>query len=268
MNADHAVLTGSSHYSVGGLCQDYAGSGICGNAAWAAVADGCSGAGRSDLGARAWLLSTETTIAEEGTEILQSANMFEKALQERARAWSNLIKKNDMVSTLCVVGGTSEEMFGHILGDGAIVKLYVNLDIELIEVSYSPNAPEYPCYSLNEATDRDYLPDETNNRIVTRSRITCGGTVTTDQQESRQKEWTFSPQSEQLLAIGVVTDGIESREGHRSAETIAELITFKSTAGSFMQRRLGSIYRRQWQKNRTEPKDDLAIGMIWIGTSK
>lgn len=265
MNADHALITGSSHFSIASNCQDYASSGTDESESWAMVADGCSSAGRSDLGARAWILSAEDALRRNGTSILHSREEFDREILTSIRRWSGLIKVSDLISTLCVVGGTKDEMSAHILGDGALVKKFEDGSIEIIEVSYSDNAPNYPIYQIDPLYCDRWYEQFSQNRTITTTKIFGNGLIDKVSMNDTRSTWKISPAAERVVAVGVLTDGIDSREGYSSHQTVVDLLDFKSMSGAFVQRKLGSSYRRIWHKQRSEPKDDLSIAMIWIG---
>src|SRR4051812_3848977 len=62
MHTDFAVLTGTHHTAKASACQDYCVAGMTRERAYAIVADGCSQAGETDLGARAWALGARRLI--------------------------------------------------------------------------------------------------------------------------------------------------------------------------------------------------------------
>ena len=122
MHTDHGMITGTHHSFAAQPCQDYCQSGEIPDGAWAAISDGCSGAkGRSDLGARAMVLSAEAVLKERGASIMDSPAVFQDAVLHACRAWLEPVSEEDLFATLCVVAGNRSALHAMVWGDGAIL---------------------------------------------------------------------------------------------------------------------------------------------------
>lgn len=269
MNADHAFYIGNTHQ----VCEDYSLSGVVPNGAFAIVCDGCSESPDVDFGARALALSAKRTLSIGGTDMQN--NIFGKITIDNLSTIGDHfpLHPHGLDATLLVAWVKDKEYTVHMYGDGVFFHQNKNT-IRIVHVDFESNTPAYLSYYLNKLRLKEY--EETvvgDKRIIDICLYRDGTESPRDILESETFVKPFDPVTfkgfvEEGDILGVCSDGIGSfRKGDASPvewqNQIREFIDFKSTAGVFVQRRLGFL-ERQWKKNVTPHYDDISMSAIVV----
>lgn len=285
MHSDAAVIPGTRHARVGEPAQDFAMHRDLHTVAWGIVSDGCSSAGRTDLGARLWALALDDLWRQRVTEpgwmaTTHSARARLDVLRSIAPALPRGAVDNDLQATLAMAVGSRDEAFGWIAGDGALLALYADGHIELVEHRFTANLPAYPVYlTTPEATARFIEWSRQRQQVleVHRTRFHLFGSVLSSEVTTVPIDETLSfaclrhdfdlarrvEGAPALSALFAVTDGIASRPRTEVSATLSDLCTFHNLTGSFLRRRVGWL-SGQWATQRTLPQDDLSVaGVCW-----
>lgn len=271
MHADSAQLTGSGHARSAQPAQDYALHRDADDRSWGIVADGCSGAGRTDLGARLWALALDARMRQ-GCTLLDAALLQGIAPRPPAGA-----EADDLQATLVVVLATRCNTFGFIAGDGALIALKQSGERVIIEHRFSANLPAYPAYLGDPEVQRRFIARsraEGQRLEVTLTRLGPDGAVQAhevqqppidDELRHACCRYDFTPEGP-LRALFAVTDGYASRPRADAQDTLQALSTVVNPVGRFLRRRLGLLGQR-WGEERTFPTDDLSVaGLCWDRT--
>ena len=269
MNADHSFYIGNTH----NVCEDYALSGVVENGAFAIVCDGCSSSPEVDFGARALALSAKRTLAIGGTEMI--SDLFGKITIDNLRHITDHfpLHPHSLDATLLVTWIKNKEFTVNMYGDGVFFH-QTTKSIRIIHVEFESNTPAYLSYYLDKLRRKEY--DDT---VVGDKKITDITIFREDGGEPRNmievedyvkafEPVTFKGLVEDGDTVGVCSDGINSFKRSDGSDInwqnqIREFIDFKSTAGVFVQRRLGFL-KRQWTKNLTTHYDDISLATIII----
>jgi len=280
MHADHYFTIGTDHISGGTPCEDYALSGtLASGAVFGVVADGCSGANaHTDVGARAisWAFKRmlEDSQAAPGQWFGQDfPALFPAVFHQHQYAGA----PEDYLATVVGVVGTPDAASVYVHGDGAVVVRYADGTLRLIQFSWWENTPFYLNYKLHpEVLDRfmrpfadgviepftqtttTHKPDEVDASPAELQRFAMsdmyGGHIL-----------QFRPADEGIVAISVLTDGIE-KVGALSPMVVAkELMAFKNFEGSFVKRRVMKALK-DFRKLDQVPRDDLSVATILFPT--
>lgn len=283
MHSDSAVLTGTGHSRIAEPAQDYALHRDLGEVSWGVVADGCSSAGRTDIGARLWALAFDNMwcnwanrrSATTGVDLVGATSdetFYPTMLREIAPTLPAGVVSNDLQATIVAVFGTATQAIGFIAGDGALVAIKDNGETLFIEHNFTANLPAYPIY----LTDPDMLERfieksraEAQVLEVRKTRIAADGSIlaTTVDTIPIEADLRFVCQRYDLTNEGrlrvliAVTDGLGSRPRADQISTLAELRSYPNITGNFLKRRLGKL-GAQWAKDATQPKDDLSVACV------
>lgn len=284
MHSDSAMLTGSEHYRVAECGEDYALHGERGDLAWGIVSDGCSDAGRSDVGARLWALAADAAIRRGEPQMMEAIFHGENVAQAMHGVTPALppgVEVADMPATVCCVVADEHRAAGMLCGDGALLAIYANGSVEMVSHNFTRNMPFYPWYLSSEVFIESFISRsaemgqsmevvrqvwDSNGYMVEEG---CIGIPIDRDHRFMGASYTFplrdAAGAKNLRALLAVTDGIFSRPDRNVAaeDTIRELCGFKSWSGSFIRRRLGALGAR-WVKESTAARDDLsAAGICW-----
>jgi hypothetical protein len=268
MHADSAQLTGSGHARSAQPAQDYALHHDADDRSWGIVADGCSGAGRTDLGARLWALALDARLRQ-GCTLLDAGLLRDIAPRPPAGA-----EADDLQATLVAVLATRRDALGFIAGDGALVALKQSGERVIIEHRFTANLPAYPAYLSDPEVQRRFIARsraEGQRLEVTLTRLDPQGKVLERQVQQPPIDdelrhaccrYDFTPEGP-LRALFAITDGYASRPRADAQNTLQALSTVVNPVGRFLRRRLGLLGQR-WGEERTFPSDDLSVaGLCW-----
>lgn len=283
MHSDSAVLTGTGHSRIAEPAQDYALHRDLGDISWGVVADGCSSAGRTDIGARLWVLAFDNmwrnwAARSRGPNALElskataNESFHATMLREIAPAMPPGVVSNDLQATIVAVFGTAAEAIGFIAGDGALIAIKDDGESLIVEHCFTANLPAYPIYLADEVVLQRFIEKsrtEGQSLEVRKTRVSSDGKVISTSVDTIAidndlrfacQRYDFSGEGK-LRVLLAVTDGLGSRPRATQMETVAELRSFPNLTGTFLKRRLGKL-GAQWAKDSTQPKDDLSVACV------
>ena len=269
---DHTLLL-DAYYTIGKLhlfCEDYA---LCG---WEPVphlilADGCSAAPDSDLGARLLTLNARRLLprfahpASERERLARHWLLGQRLVRRaarQARDWG--VDQAVLDATLLIAWCEGKTVHIHLYGDGCLAVRRADGGIATIRVEYAENAPYYLSYLLDP--ERWALYQEAIGEPATAQSVH----YQSDAGESVRRERFDAPTvfSFDLAAFPVVaaaTDGLDSLV---RAETGARLdlhsvactlLDFQNLDGPFVQRRLRQTLV-EYAQQRVFNVDDIGAG--------
>jgi hypothetical protein len=271
MQADFHFVVGRAHIKSGKPCQDYAAAAqLDAGRAYAIVSDGCSSAGRTDIGARLLTLATARAFNRfnGGPEHLAELVAWQQTETLAAtKLWLGL-DDTDMLATCVYAWLSNQQVQIRIMGDGMAAWLLDNGTIQILRVDWANNHPAYPAYAANGFAD--FL--EYHRRQGLKHPVTV-------------EHWSLFPDGTSLLvgvetpelaqavsgtnfgleqpaqAIAVFTDGVNQVEGMDWRDVVRQLLSFKTTQGEFAKRRLNRLLRDGLGTGHL-PIDDLACAVI------
>lgn len=268
MNADHAFYIGNTH----AICQDYALSGVVDNGAYAIVCDGCSQSPDVDFGARALAFSAKRTLGIGGADM--NGDLFGKITVDNLKAIGDYfpLHPKALDSTLLTAFVRENEFKAHIFGDGVFFHQNAEM-IRIVHISFESNTPAYLSYYLDKIRKSNYEDTVVGSKKILD--ITLYRTEEASRDSIEIEDYlrpfdciTFEGLVKPGDIVGVCSGGVNSfRDGQSNdidwQKIIREYIDFKSTAGVFVQRRLGFL-KRQWSKNKITHYDDISMAAIIV----
>jgi hypothetical protein len=275
LKTDHSFHIGEQHLRTGKPNQDYALSGSLQNgAAYAIVSDGCSSGGQTDIGSRLLSLATKRAIAESANDAheLTFVNRVRDAYAETFRTTLGLAP-NDLLATCLFAVAWDDEVFINVTGDG-VIALQFRDELSLSRFTWERNMPYYPAYRLAGEDDaysqamaeyqnpltEYYYPTESDAAKSRPYTITQGMKGITIQARSGYCKNNPRP----LRAVGLFSDGVEQVDGMETQEVVSALMSFKSTSGKFVTRRMNRFLQAA-KKSGRGPIDDIAMAVIHLG---
>ncbi len=280
--ADAAFSIGQSHLDNAKPCQDYAASGTlpteAGPLVWAAVADGCSTGGHTDIGARMWVHGLRRALEHTGTAAFEAPGTLKALLLAEAAALMAPFEPDDALATLGFAAAHGDAMHAALFGDGLIAWRTANGTLHVQSVRYERNAPRYLAYELahlhcGPRLGRwQQLVGASTVSIVRECYDALGERLWRDETleaaasfDGLRLDWAGEDRPAALI---VATDGAESFEGRALADVVRELMGVRNPTGAFMHRRLGAM-ARAWKKDaRGMPTDDLGVAGLWRTSSR
>jgi hypothetical protein len=280
MNVDHFFTIGSGHQTQGTPCEDYALSGTLANGtAFGVVADGCSGANaNTDVGARAiaWAFkrSLERRQVDAGRWFLAG---FPELLQDVFHEHQYAGAREDYLATLVGFAATPDDASVYVHGDGAIALKYADGGMRLIQLTWWDNMPFYLNYRLHldlldqfASRYQDGIIEPFVQRTTTFRTTDAGLEILDSQAERFQLDSVFTghvlhfrPADEGIVAMAVLTDGIEQVGENPAAEVASEFMAFKNHQGEFVKRRMLKALKT-FRKDALIPRDDVGIAAVWF----
>lgn len=280
MNVDHFFTIGSAHHVQGNPCEDYALSGtLPSGVAYGVVADGCSGAhANTDIGARAiaWAFkrALEQRSVDPGQWFLAS---FSELLKDTFISLQYPGHSEDYLATVVGFAATPEQASVYVHGDGAVALRYADGEMRLIEFTWWDNTPFYLNYKLYpQLLDQFLQPyqDEVIEPFVQRTTTFRMAEAEVDVLSKQHERFVmervfdghvlhFHPEEEGIVAMAVLTDGIE-QVGDKPATAVAnEFLSFKNYQGEFVKRRMLKALK-EFRKDGAVPRDDVGIAVVWF----
>ncbi|QQG46607.1 MAG: protein phosphatase 2C domain-containing protein [Candidatus Niyogibacteria bacterium] len=275
---DHYFSMGQAHFIGGKPCQDYSLSGVCGEAAFAIVSDGCSTGGQTDVGARVIALSTAEAIKRHLTfdrepfdeRAVEKVNLWQKAVISGARSMLGLEEK-DMLATCLHACLAANGGYVNLQGDGVLAIKNRAGRVFMSKFEWSDNIPFYPAYAerglggfvaahrgdLNSIrlTEEIYIWDQGN--------FTFGGVKNFTLSEGMRGITIFLDASdvENNALTALFSDGIAQIDGMDWKNAVIEFLAFKNLAGEFAKRRMIRGIKDARKRGRG-PIDDIAYAVI------
>lgn len=256
IHSDCAFHIGSQHLRNGLPCQDYAIAGDLPDRAYAVVSDGCSSGGKTDVGARLISLAAAKAIRNKtgGIDLFDSMSIFD-------------LKQSDMLATCLYMEATQDEVFVEVFGDGVVALLEPTGSICMFRLDWSKNMPCYLCYEEDDFAGFIAAhggPDEKAFHIETYE----GGFFSTQSIAVKDgiNGHSFNITGRPLKAVAIFSDGITQVDGIPWQNAVTQLMSFKSTTGDFVKRRMNR-FLRDAEKVGRGPIDDIAMAAIVIEDS-
>lgn len=267
MNTDWYIDQGYSHK----MCEDYA---VVGEG-FAIVSDGCSSSEYTDIGARILCMSAKEIITRFLAEQKGPTPLKPDFLKAYVIGRSESIIKNlglpmaCLNATLIIVYVHNNLIYTYMYGDGYIIVTYKDGKKKYIKSEFPENAPYYPSYSIDFASNILYK-DQIGEHYYKIEK-----SVESDKWYSIKKPLVLPVvdcMTKNLVSnIVIATDGMGSflDRSQGTAELISdmdiieELTCFKLMKGEFIKRRAGKAMKK-FKKNNIIHYDDLAIAGINI----
>lgn len=282
MHTDAHFVTGSAHQTSGKPCQDYADASVLNGGAFAIVSDGCSTGGRTDIGARAVVLSTAQAIRHHWNTTknpLRDGAPQEIAVQQRlvmAAAQATLgCGQSDMLATCLYTYLSPQGGFVQLQGDGVVAWQTTDSMIEMVRFDWENSAPAYPVYSDdNFAQFIAFHGNDIDGIKLTSERWRHSEKDGFMQLTSRQytlgegtRAVTLPLQADGLRCAAVFSDGVTQVENIDWKDAVVNLLAFKTTAGDFAKRRM-IRFVKDASKRGKGPIDDLAYAVVMLDSEE
>ncbi|RUQ33691.1 MAG: hypothetical protein EKK68_01320 [Candidatus Competibacteraceae bacterium] len=267
-----------SHYTIGRLhlsCQDY----VC--QGWepfpyVILADGCSSAPDSDLGARLLVLNARRLLSwfalpavDEAERTARHWRLGRRLVRRAARQARELGVSVDVLdATLLVAWCEGSTVYIHCYGDGCIAVRRADGETAVIQIEYAENAPYYLSYLLDR--DRHALYQEAigDPAIAQTIRYSSKAGVST-RLEPFNSPTLFNFNLMTSPTVTVATDGLHSlvstETGNRlNVLSVAQaMLDFDDLEPGFIKRQLRQVLADYGQQ-RVFNLDDLSLG-VFVG---
>ncbi len=262
-----------AYYTIGRLhlfCQDYA---LYGEepVPHLILADGCSAAPDSDLGARLLVLNARRLLprfahaANEGERLARHWPLGQRIVRRAARQVRDLgLDRTVLDATLLVAWCDGTTVHVHLYGDGCLAVRRADGGVATIQVEYAENAPYYLSYLLDP--ERWALYQEAIGKPATAQNIhyqsDAGESI---RQERFDTPTVFSFDLATFPVVAVATDGLHSlvaaETGARlDLRTVARaMLDFPNLDGAFVQRRLYETLI-EYAQQQVFNVDDIGLG--------
>lgn len=265
-----------SYYTIGKLhlfCEDYAGQG--GQPfPYVILADGCSAALDSDLGARLLVLNARRLLPR---FVLKGYDQAERT----ARHWSlgrRIIRRaarqvRDLGVDLAVLDATlliawcdEESIHIHLYGDGCVATRQADGTVKAIQIEYAGNAPFYLSYLLDK--ERCALYQEAVGNALTAQSIhefsEAGSTV---RQAAFGAPIVFDFDLTTFPTVAVATDGLHSLINIETGEQVAvlevaqRLLDFPNLEAGFVKHQVRNVLF-EYMQEKVFNLDDIGLGVF------
>lgn len=211
------------------ICQDY----VRIEDNFAILADGCSSAKHTDIGAR--ILAHARTYYDSFIGFtIGKANFIRSELS---------LPSECLFSTLGEIRKENNTLLVNLWGDGVCV-IKSRLNFNVWKISYD-KAPYYPVYDYLTNGRESYIK-EFGLPIVKYDISYDQYSKTHEIKEPFEKSFSASINIDELEYILLFSDGVCAFQKDYK-EIIKELCEFKSFQGEFLQRRLSALFKRQWK---------------------
>ena len=289
MNVDHYFTIGADHQRAGTPCEDYALSGhLSSGAAFGVVTDGCSGANaNTDVGARAlaWAFKKSAQDVAIDSDLWISPDFLSQlqaVFKEHQYSGSQL----DYLATLVGFIATEDRVDVHVQGDGALAILHADGLMSLFQFGWLNEMPFYLQYKSDDAaitTFQQLYPHGIVEPFSVRGTLfrSANGVATVTSEMCRRyaldevydgHTMSFSPKVDNIVAVAVMSDGIDRVRNVPSLEAVRELMAFKNHQGSFVKRRMMRALEafRKFPATSSDasstgiPGDDISMAVVWF----
>ena len=272
------MLSGNSllldaYYTIGNLhlfCQDYALHGLE-PVPHLILADGCSAAPDSDLGARLLTLNARHLLprfahaATERDRLARHWSLGQRIVRRAARQARDLGLDSDVLdATLLIAWCDGAAVHVHCYGDGCLAVRSADGGVATIRVEYAENAPYYLSYLLDP--ERWALYQEAIGQPATAQSIHYHSEAGENTRQERFDAPTvFSFDLATFPVVAVATDGLDSFvAGETSARldlraVAAGILDFPNLDGAFVQRRLYQTLV-EYAEQQVFNVDDIGLG--------
>jgi hypothetical protein len=263
-----------SWYTIGKLhlfCEDY----VCLGEQpfpYLILADGCSAAPDSDLGARLLVLNARRLLPRFALGAVNEAErtawhwrLGRRIIRRAARQARDLgLDEGVLDATLLIAWCEGDAVHVHLYGDGCIATRSVAGAVAAIQVEYAENAPYYLSYLLDAergALYREAIGDEPTGQSV---RYLHDGGVTL-RQEPFDAPTVFSFNLTTFPTVAMATDGLcsfmnmDTGERVELLEVARRLLDFPNLNAGFVKRRTHEVLA-EYGRKRVVNLDDLGWG--------
>jgi hypothetical protein len=259
MNVNAYFQIGSSHK----VCEDYALSGLYEDMAYIIVSDGCSSSTDSDVGARIlshiakgvliYLKGRDILLSEAFPDIFREL-MLRKCLEVKT-SLGLITDVFDATLLISVVLGGKMVCLGW--GDGYLALVDKNNTINFLEIKFSSGAPYYLSYEMNPSKKSAYQKEFGGGELcLTQCTLDSSGgmsnLVTKSSPIQYQHTLEIADNITGLKCITLLSDGIDTYQDdprfqhpegkeklkYKASEMVLPLVSYKSTAGEFVIRRM------------------------------
>lgn len=262
---DAAFVIGSDHLSAGAPCQDYALAGEMLGLSWAAVSDGCSTGGHTDVGARLWAHAVPAALRTIDADARRQLPALREALIKAAEPLLGHFQMIDALATLGVVFADSRGVVVALFGDGMVTWTCTEGARRLRLVEFEANAPRYLVYDMlanarpSAVQQWQEMVGESRVRIVDESGVT-------EQSAAAAYEGLLLDlgPTHQLREVALFSDGATTLPQQDMVQVARDLTEYPSHAGGFVHRRLARM-SRDWRRDpQSMPRDDLSVACLCV----
>lgn len=288
MNADSTFRIGSSH----AICQDYSLAGVSPpvvrseefgspvSRPYVILSDGCSSSPDTDVGARLLVKAAEQLMRDFGSPPARDPAEIHTEAARLALTWAELLRLPPQAvdATLLTAHLVGEELIIGCSGDGVICLETRAGATEVYSISYASGYPFYPAYahqparllSLKDAGREGKEVKHFRSASVAEPLRPAGASVSESPTE------VFAIPARDYKYAALISDGVHSffraariGDGGRGEaipleEVLPELVSFKSTGGAFVGRRM-KRFMKDCQDRGWQHVDDLAVGALHLG---
>lgn len=263
-----------SWYTIGKLhlfCEDY----VCLGEQpfpYLILADGCSAAPDSDLGARLLALNARRLLpwfafgaVNEAERTARHWRLGRRMIRRAARQARDLgLDEGVLDATLLIAWCEGDAVHVHLYGDGCIITRSVAGAVAAIQVEYAENAPYYLSYLLDAERGALYREAIGDARTGQNVRYLHDGGVTL-RQEPFDAPTVFSFNLTTFPTVAVATDGLHSFMNMDTGERVEllevarRLLDFPNLNAGFVKRRTHEVLA-EYGRKRVVNLDDLGWG--------
>ncbi|MCB1918486.1 MAG: protein phosphatase 2C domain-containing protein [Candidatus Competibacteraceae bacterium] len=265
-----------SYYTIGKLhlfCEDYVGQGWQ-PLPYVILADGCSAAPDSDLGARLLVLTARRLLprfALKGYDLAERTvrhwSLGRRIIRRAARQVRDLgVDTAVLDATLLIAWCDGEAIHSHLYGDGCIATRQADGSVRAIQIEYAENAPFYLSYLLDAKRCALYC-EAVGNAQMAQSIHEFGEGEATVRQAAFDAPIVFSFPLATFPTVAVATDGLHSlmnvETGKRVEilEVARRLLDFPNLEAGFMKRQIRSVLVEYGQQ-KVFNLDDVGMGVF------
>lgn len=279
ITADHAFHIGSQHLRSGMPCQDYAVSRSSGYGTCVAVSDGCSSGGKTDVGARIVALNSVASVLNEWN--FDEDDVDADCDEKDSIAMDRLgLCQSDMLATriyaLVSKGGLANSRFArpngvlHVKGDGVVASISREGRLVMVRLDWDQNMPFYPAYKGPQSKQQfiDAQSGDLTRSVASIHWHRSGGgedsseTLERVSLEKAMGGFTYRTAADDTF-LAAFSDGVTQVDGMDWRDVVAELLSFKSTEGDFVKRRMNR-FLKDCLAHGKGPVDDISMACIHI----
>lgn len=273
------TLLVDAYYTMGCLhryCEDYALHGLE-PIPHLILADGCSAAPDSDLGARLLALNARRLLphfaraTDEGQRQARHWPLGQRLIRRAARQARDLGLKDEVLdATVLIAWCAGTQVHVHLYGDGCLVVCSADGEVATIQVDYAANAPYYLGYLLDP--ERRMFYQEAIGEPDTAQQIhyqSAAGKTTRIERFDHPTVFSFDLAT--FPVVAAATDGLDSLVAVETSTrldllTVARaMLDFHNLDGAFVQRRLRQALG-EFARQRVFNVDDLSLGVFIQGS--
>lgn len=264
VKVDDFLKTGKNHR----LCEDYILTGTT-PFPYAILSDGCSSSKNTEMGSRLLCYEARQLITHRTEDELRLAKHEDTGawIIHNAEAISRLLalEKTSLDATLIISYKIGTTIYVTVYGDGIVISQGIDDTITIYDINYSLNAPYYLSYSIDPKRDEEYYKMK-NTQTVTQMVIAPNGVFTiVGGQRAYDYRESFYFNSSSFKSIIISSDGLKSfikttlAEPQLLRSIVKEILSFKTTTGEFLKRRLGRMIQ-DYEKDNIFHYDDISVG--------